>query len=113
MNDEIDIILTSRVKECVADKHLPSDFTERVIRSVRRRHRLFRAKAIALVVAAAIGGVCLWEYLDSEPPKRSAGAQLIATKNPTKDAQVSCWMLLGVFHECCKRGRTGKRKEDE
>lgn len=113
MNDEVDVVLARRVKECVADKHLPGDFADRLVRSVRRRRYALYTKIAAVVVLLVFGGVGFWGYLNNRMPQSAPEARLIAAKGPAQDTQVSGWMLLGFFRECFRRNKANKRKEDE
>lgn len=110
---EFDDILTRRVKECVAEKRLPGDFSDRLVRSVHCRRHARRMKMVAAVVAIVAVAVAVFGVFAPEKPKSSGEATLIAARTPGNDAQVSGWMLFGVLRECFKRNKTGKRKEEE
>lgn len=111
-NDDIDLVLTRRLRDGTAEKRLPPDFSDRLVKAVRYRRRMFRAKVIAVIaVAAVLGGVL--GHFTIKKPTHPTGAALVAADTPSKSSEVSCWMLFGMLRECFKRNRTHKRKEEE
>lgn len=96
------------------EKHLPADFADRLVASIRaRRRRIRRAKvlaAIAFVVVSSV--VCVGFFAPTEVIGRME-TSLIAAHPTSRQEQVSGWMLLGVFRECFKRMKTTKKKEEK
>lgn len=99
----------------VPERHLPPDFADRLVGSVRRRRRVRRLRTAAVLASAGIlgiglaGGLC--RKTDDRPP---AEARLIATNSaPTNDTKVTGLLMLGFFRECMRRNKTGKRKDEE
>ena len=111
-NDDIDLVLTRRVQECAAEKHLPSDFSDRLVKSLRHRRRMFRVKVVAIIVVVAVMGGFLG-HLTIKKPTAPTEAALIAADTPSRETEASGWMLFGFLRECFKRNRTNKRKEEE
>lgn len=111
-NDDIDLVLTRRLREGAAEKHLPSDFSGRLVKTLRHRRRVFRIKVIAVIVVVAVLGGFLG-HLTIKKPAQPTEAVLVAADTPSKNSEVSGWMLFGVLRECFKRNRTNKRKEEE
>lgn len=99
----------------VPEKHLPPDFAERLVKSVRRRRRMHRLRFMALVAAIAVCGTGLVGsfccHNEQEGPRES---RLVAVPTtPTNDTQISGLMLFGFFRECFRRTKTGKKKEED
>lgn len=100
----------------VPERHLPADFADRLVRSVRRRKRTRQMSAVALLAAVCILATCLiGEFCVKDDRSLPAESRLVAAQSlPTNDTRVSSLMMLGFFKECFKRSRTGKgRKKDE
>lgn len=113
MNDDVDIVLARRVQECALGKHLPSDFSDRLIRSVRHHRRVSRIKiAISLIVICVLG-MGFVGLVTAEAPKQSSEVAIKAYGVPLKSEQVSGWVFLGFIRECFKRNKSNKKKEEE
>ena len=112
-NDGFDAVLARRVRECAAGKHLPSDFSDRFVTTLRRRRRARHFKMVALIVALTLVCGLFISFTAEKPTCRSTETALVSTDKPMKNAQSSGWMLLGFFRECFRRNKTGKKKEEE
>ena len=113
MNEkELELLLSSKMKSCVAGRRLSDGFAERMVTEVRRSKRMRRFRAVT--VSVVVIGLCsmlmglLSESLKKEPRK----ATLVAAHESPAKEKVAPWVLLGFFKECFKRGRTNKRKEE-
>jgi len=111
-NGEIEALLTKKVHECAAGKHLPLDFSDRLVRQVHHR-RVLRIKLIAVILALSAIGAGVVGYFRQAEPQGFGEAVLLAMKGPTKTDQLSGWMLLGCLRECFKRGKTSRKKDEE
>ncbi len=112
MNEsEIDSILANKVRRSVGATQLPSGMEERLVGSIRRARRVFRAKVMAVLALLSVG--CILAVGLSGRSERVSGlgeTSLIAAQdaaNGDRDS-VSGWMLLGFFRECF---RVNRRKE--
>ncbi|MCQ2391234.1 MAG: hypothetical protein MJ240_07405 [Kiritimatiellae bacterium] len=99
----------------VPRKHLPPDFAERLVKSVRRRRHIHQLRIMALVAAIAVCGTGLVGsfccHNEQEGPREP---RLVAVPTtPTNDTQISGLMLFGFLRECFRRTRTGKKKEED
>lgn len=99
----------------VPERHLPPDFADRLVGSVRRRKRIRRLRAAAVIASAGIlgfglaGGFCRRE--NARPPAETR----IAASNPmpTNDTEVTGLLMLGFFRECLRRNKTGRKREED
>lgn len=113
MMNDADELLTRRLRDCLSDRHLPSGFSDRLVRSVRRRRRVSRTAAVVSVIVACVLVMGFVGYFSSEEPKATEKPALVAAQGPVKTERVSGWLFLGFFRECFKRNKTNKRKEEE
>jgi len=99
----------------VPEKHLPTDFADRLVRAVRRRKRVRRLRVVALLVCAGILGVGLvGGFCCKDEDLSSTEARLIATHpQSTNDTKVTSLLMLGFFKECLKRNKNGRKKEED
>lgn len=99
----------------VPERHLPPDFADRLVRSLRRRKRARRIRAVAILMAALV--LCtgiVSEVRGREERKPQTADRIYASQSvPTNDTKVSSLLMLGFFKECIKRTRSGKKKEEE
>ena len=111
--ENVDRALTEWARDYVAEKSLPEGFSERLRLSVRRSRRAFRVRLtllialIAATVTLAVGLTCR-----TTPPSDRKAALVAATEDASKEC-VTGWALLSMFRECFRRGRSGKKKEEE
>lgn len=112
MMNESDCVLSRRLRECVSDKRLPSGFSERLVRSVRRRRtmRVFAVVSLIVICMLGMGSIGYFTSADRDPTSEDS---IVAAQGPLKSEQVSGWMLIGFLRECFKRNKTNKRKEEE
>lgn len=98
----------------ITEKRLPADFADRLIARIRlRRRRERRAKVLAAIAVLIVGSIACVGFWGPEEAKPVGEAQLIAAHPERPKDQVSGWMLLGVFRECFKRVKTGKKREED
>ena len=112
MMNESDSVLSRRLRECVSDKRLPSGFSERLVRSVRRRRtmRIFAVVSLIVVCMLGMGSIGYFTSADRDPTSEDS---IVAAQGPLKSEQVSGWMFIGFLRECFKRNKNNKRKEEE
>ncbi|MBR4171985.1 MAG: hypothetical protein IKR48_10065 [Kiritimatiellae bacterium] len=114
MDEETDYLISSRVKACVAGKHLPATFADRLTKHLRHRRRMFRLKTMTVVVLLALVALGLLGSFSRSTCESDDRASLVAGNNtPGTEKNLSGWFFLGFFRECLRRGRTGKKKEDD
>ena len=113
MNEsELETLLSSKMKSCVAGKCLSGGFADRVVSEVRRQKRAFRFRAMTIsvvVIVLSSSLIGLWGESQSKSLKETA--VVAARENSTKE-KVLPWMLVGFFKECFKRNRTNKQREE-
>ena len=113
MNEkELELLLSSKVKSCVAGKRLSDGFAERMVSEVRRSKRMRRFRVVTLSVLVIVLSSALMGLLAESPNKRPKETALVAAHESAAKEKVSPWMLIGFFKECFKRNRTNKRKEE-
>lgn len=116
LDEELDQLLMQKIQACVQEKHLPEDFTGRLIKNINRR-KYIRFAQISLVVALIISlGSALFIDFSARERKSTEHSALIASDRYHREQQkssISGWVLLGFLRECFKRGKTGKKKEDD
>ena len=111
--EKVDRALTAWARDYVAGKSLPEEFSDRLLLSVRRSRRAFRVRLTILIalIAATVTLVIGMTGHTTSPSDRTA--VLIATSSDAKEEYVTGWALLSMFRECFRRGKSGKKKEDE
>ncbi len=118
MNEsEIDVILTDRVRSCASSVQLPPGMEERLVGSIRRTRRIFRAKVMAFIALLSVGSILVMGLVGrTEASKGMGETSLIAASEGSESGEtvVSSWMLFGFFRECfrSKSNRSIKRKEE-
>ena len=99
------------------ERHLPSDFADRLVAHVlRRRRRERRVKIIALIAALVAASTAFLGFLHPEAAQGPGETRLVAARTGMPKEQVSGWMILGAFRECfeCfKKNKPNKRKEEK
>ena len=114
MNEkEVELLLSSKMKSCVAGKRLPDDFAERMVTQMRRSRRTalrIRVAAASLTVIAVC--LALMGFMAETSDDRSGETAFVAARESKAKEKVSGWMLLGFLRECFKRSRTNRRKEE-
>lgn len=113
MNEkELELLLSSKVKSCVAGKRLSDGFAERMVSEVRRSKRVRRFRVVTASVVVIVLSSALMGLLAESPNKWPKEMALVAAHESAAKEKVSPWMLIGFFKECFKRNRTNKRKEE-
>ena len=100
----------------VPERHLPADFADRLIRSVRRRKRTRQMSVVVFLAAVCVLATCLiGEFCVKDAPRLPTESRLVAAQSlPTNDTRISSLLMFGFFKECFKRSKTGKgKKKDE
>lgn len=111
--DELERILSEKMKACVAERHLPGDFTARLVASARRSRTAFRLRLIAAAVLLAMVGVVVVGFMEPPACKPPVEASLIAARGTETGEEVSGLVFLGFIRECIRRARTNRRKEED
>lgn len=112
MNEEgLELLLSSKMKSCVAGRCLPDGFAERMVAEVRRTRRAFRFRAVTVSVLILALCLTLMGFLSESPKKEPRKTALVAVRENGTTEKVSPWIFLGFFKECFKRNRTNKRKK--
>jgi hypothetical protein len=113
MNEkELELLLSSKMKSCVAGRRLSDGFAERMVSEVRRSKRMRRFRVVTLSVLVIVLSSALMGLLAESPNKWPKETALVAAHESAAKEKVSPWMLIGFFKECFKRNRTSKRKEE-
>ena len=113
MNEkELELLLSSKMKSCVADRRLSDGFAERMVSEVRRSKRMRRFRVVTVSVLVIVLSSALMGLLAESPNKWPKETALVAAHESAAKEKVSPWMLIGFFKECFKRNRTNKRKEE-
>ena len=113
MNEkELELLLSSKMKSCVAGRHLSDGFVERMVLEVRRSKRVRRFRTVMVSVLVIILSSVLMGRLAESPNKRPNKTALVAADENAAKERVSPWLLIGFFKECFKRSRSNKRKEE-
>ena len=116
MNErEVDSVLSAKVRMCVSSTQLPPGMEERLIGSIRRTRRIFRAKVMAFIALLSVGSILVMGLIGrTESPHGIGETSLIAANGESEGGEtlVSGWMLFGFFRECFRSNRSAKRKEE-
>jgi hypothetical protein len=113
MNEkELELLLSSKMKSCVAGRRLSDGFAERMVSEVRRSKRMRRFRVVTVSVLVIVLSSALMGLLAESPNKWPKETALVAAHESAAKEKVSPWMLIGFFKECFKRNRTNKRKEE-
>ena len=111
--ENVDRILAVWAKNYAAEKSLPEGFSERLRLSVRRSRRAFMVRLTMLIVLIATAVTLIIGMTGRTTPPTDRQAALIATNGATKEECITGWALLSMFRECFRRGKSGKKKEEE
>ena len=116
MNEsEFEAMLTEKVRSSVLGGGLPVGMEERLVGSIRRTRRIFRAKVMALVTVIAVMCILVLGFMGREEKTNVGETSLIAAQqNGEEKSEVGAWVFLGAaFRECFKTNKTNKKKEEE
>ena len=100
----------------IPERHLPSDFADRSVQSVRRRKHARRMRlAVVLVVVGVLGMGLIGGSCGRDEDRSPRQAQLIAAQDMprTSETKVASLLMLSFFKECFKRSRSWRKKEEE
>ena len=111
--EKVDRVLTAWARNYVAEKSLPEGFSDRLRHSVRRSRRAFRVRLTILIALIAATVTLVIGMTGRTTPPSDRKAALIVRKGDTEKECVTGWALLSMFRECFRRGKSGKKKEDE
>lgn len=111
--ENIDRALTEWARDYVAGKSLPKEFSARLCLSVRRSRRMFRLKVSAIATLSVVAAMFAVGIAGRTTQSAERKTALVEATDGTKRECVTSWALLSMFRECFRRGRTGKRKEEE
>ena len=112
-DNEFDAMISAEMRGMVADRRLPDDFSDRLVRSVKRSRMAWRLRAVVCIVAIVAMGVAIMGFSRGTKHVNAAEPALIAADAPAGTTEASSWFLLGYLRECLKRNRTNKKKEEE
>lgn len=111
--ENVDRVLTAWARDYVAGKSLPEGFSGRLRLAVRRSRRVFRVR-LAIVIALVAATVPLAIGIMGRSAQDSGRkAALVAANDDAKGECLTGWALLSMFRECFRRGKSGKKKEEE
>ena len=110
---ELDVVLTRRFAECTKRKRLPSDFADRLVRSIRRKRMILYSSIFAISLVSVIFSVCFVATADKKKFSVCQYASLTVSDAPAKESEVTKWLFLGFFRECLRRISTSRKKEEE
>ncbi len=113
MRDEIDRLLKEKLGDGVSNLRLPEGCAARLVGRVRSRRRMMRVRWTVICILLVAGLFSLCGFFRS--PECVAGARTILVAGdaqPTQEVQ-SGWAFLGIFSECFRRTKLGKRKEED
>lgn len=110
---EFDEMMSIRMREVVAERYLPADFQDRLVRSVKGAKVIWRMK-LAIVIAVAVAlGIAITGVTRNDRSGKSHEPMLVAADAPSDATEVSSWFLLGYLRECFKRNKNNRKKEEE
>ena len=111
--ENVDRVLTAWARDYVARKSLPEWFPERLRLSVRRSRRAFKVRLTILIALIAATVTLAIGMTGRTTPPSDRKAALIAANGAAKEECGMGWTLLSMFRECFRRGKSGKKKDDE
>ena len=111
--ENVDRILAAWARDYVAGKSLPEGFSDRLRLSIRRSRRAFRVRVAMLIALIVVTITFVVGITGRTAPQLDRKAVLVAAKGDAKEECMTGWALLGMFRECFRRGKSGKKKEDE
>ncbi len=113
MHDEIDRLLGEKLGAYAAGLRLPEGCAARLVGRVRHRRRMRRIRWTIVTLLLVLGAFSLCGFFRSPQGTSGARAVLVAGgAKPTSEVQ-SGWAFLGIFSECFRRTKQGKRKDEE
>ena len=88
-------------------------FSDRLRLSIRRSRRAFRVRLTILIALIAATITLAIGMMGRTTPPSGRKAALIAANGAAKEECVTGWALLSMFREWFRRGKSGKKKEEE
>ena len=114
MNElEFDEMISVRMREVVAERCLPADFQDKLVRSVKGAKVIWRMKLATVIAAVVALGIAITGMTRNDRSGKSHEPMLIAADAPSDTTEVSSWFLLGYLRECFKRNKNNRKKEEE
>ena len=114
MNElEFDEMMSVRMREVVAERCLPADFQDRLVRSVKGAKVIWRMKLATVIAVAVALGIAITGVTRNDRSGKSHEPMLVAADAPSDATEVSSWFLLGYLRECFKRNKNNRKKEEE
>ena len=110
---EFDEMMSMRMREVFADRSLPADFQDRLVRSVKGSKVIWRMKLATVIAVAVAIGVAITGVSRNDRSGKSHEPMLIAADAPASGSELSSWFLLGYLRECFKRNKNNRKKEEE
>jgi hypothetical protein len=110
---EFDEMMSMRMREVVAERYLPADFQDRLVRSVKGAKVIWRMKLATVIAVAVALGIAITGVTRNDRSGKSHEPMLVAADAPADTAEVSSWFLLGYLRECFKRNKNNRKKEEE
>ena len=111
--ENVDRMLTAWARDYADGKILPEGFSDRLRLSIRRSRRAFRVRLTILIALIATTITVAIGLTGRAPVQSDRKAVLVAAKGDAKEECATGWALLSMFRECFRRGKSGKKKEDE
>ena len=111
--ENVDRMLTAWARDYVDGKILPEGFSDRLRLSIRRSRRAFRVRLtilIALIATTIMVAIGVGGHTTTRSDRKTT---IMATNGDAKEECVTGWALLSMFREFFRRGKSGKKKEDE
>ncbi len=99
----------------VPERCLPADFAERLVKRIKHRRRMARIKFFSVIaVIALLEAGILGMEARKRPCATNTEDRIYATTSlPKEDTKISDFMLVGFFHECIRRIKGAKKKEEK
>ncbi len=99
----------------IPERHLPSDFTDRLVKSVRRRRRVRRVRLAVVLIVTSVLCMGLVGELGrkgvEDPPRED---RLIAThEGAPGETCATGFLMLGFFKERFKRSKPLRKKDED
>lgn len=111
--ENVDRMLTAWARDYADGKILPEGFSDRLCLSIRRSRRAFRVRLtilIALIATTITVAIGVTGHTTTQSDRK---ATIMSANGDAKEECVTGWALLSMIRECFRRGKSGKKKEDE
>ena len=111
--ENVDRMLTAWARDYTAGKILPEGFSDRLRLSIRRSRRAFRVRLTILIALIATTIMVAIGVTGHTTTRSDRKATIMAANGDAQEECVTGWALLSMIRECFRRGKSGKKKEDE